>query len=143
LGWLKSLVYDQYKIQVTWPSNYNVSKKIIQPHRNFSRPSTKYMFFIADVVVHLRLGLAISKIYTKDKKKTRVVEDYFFLFWGWSKLRDAKRKIKRKTENIYKRNTRLNLDYLFPGNGTRKRGLSTVNSCIKGLCTCKWTSPPS
>jgi hypothetical protein len=38
------------------------------------------MFFIADVVVHLRLGLAISKIYTKDKKKTRVVEDYFFLF---------------------------------------------------------------
>jgi hypothetical protein len=27
--------------------------------------------------------------------------------------------------------TRLNLDYLFPSNGTRKRGLLTVNSCIK------------
>jgi hypothetical protein len=27
--------------------------------------------------------------------------------------------------------TRLNLDYLFPGNGARKRGFLTVNSCIK------------
>jgi hypothetical protein len=27
--------------------------------------------------------------------------------------------------------TRLNLDYLFPGNGARKRGMLTVNSCIK------------
>jgi hypothetical protein len=27
--------------------------------------------------------------------------------------------------------TRLNLDYLFPDNDARKRGLSTVNSCIK------------
>jgi hypothetical protein len=27
--------------------------------------------------------------------------------------------------------TRLNLDYLFPGNGARKRGLLTVDYCIK------------
>jgi hypothetical protein len=40
-------------------------------------------------------------------------------------------KNQEKTENIHKHNTRLNLDYLFPGNGARKRGLLTVNSCIK------------
>jgi hypothetical protein len=28
-------------------------------------------FFVGDVVVHLRLGLAINKMYTKAKKKTR------------------------------------------------------------------------
>jgi hypothetical protein len=39
--------------------------------QNFSRPSTKYMFFVGDVAVHLWLGLAINKIYTKAKK-TRV-----------------------------------------------------------------------
>jgi hypothetical protein len=27
--------------------------------------------------------------------------------------------------------TRLNLDYLFPGNGARKRGVLTVDCCIK------------
>jgi hypothetical protein len=27
--------------------------------QNFSRPSTKYMFFAGDVAVHLRLGLVI------------------------------------------------------------------------------------
>jgi hypothetical protein len=27
--------------------------------------------------------------------------------------------------------TRLNLDYLFPGNGARKRGLLTINMRIK------------
>jgi hypothetical protein len=26
--------------------------------QNFSKPSTKYMFFVRDVAVHLRLGLA-------------------------------------------------------------------------------------
>jgi hypothetical protein len=30
-----------------------------------------------------------------------------------------------------KGNKRSNLDHLFLGNGTRKRGLLTVNSCIK------------
>jgi hypothetical protein len=47
------------------------------------------------------------------------------------KIKRYKRKIKRKTENIHKHNTRLNLDYLFPGNDTRKSRLLTVNSCIK------------
>jgi hypothetical protein len=39
------------------------------------------------------------------------------------------KKIKRKTEKIS--DTRSDLDFLFPGNGARKRGLLTVNSCIK------------
>jgi hypothetical protein len=30
-----------------------------------------------------------------------------------------------------KGNKRSNLDHLFPGNGARKRGLLTVNNCIK------------
>jgi hypothetical protein len=34
---------------------------------NFSRPSTKYMFF-GDVAIHIRLGLAINKI-KKTKRK--------------------------------------------------------------------------
>jgi hypothetical protein len=36
--------------------------------QNFCRPSTKYMFFVGDVAVHLRLGLAKRK---KDQKKTK------------------------------------------------------------------------
>jgi hypothetical protein len=48
-------------------------------------------------------------------------------------IKKSKRKIKRKTENIYKGNTRLNLGYLFPGNGARKRGLLMVYMCIE-LC---------
>jgi hypothetical protein len=42
----------------------------------------------------------------------------------------CKRKIKRNTENIHKHNTRLNLDYLFPGNDARKGGLLMVYMCI-------------
>jgi hypothetical protein len=40
-----------------------------------------------------------------------------------------KRKTKRK--NYTKSNKRLNLDHLFPDNGTRKRGLLTVYIRIK------------
>jgi hypothetical protein len=47
------------------------------------------------------------------------------------KIKRSKRKIKIKTENNNKRNTRLNLDYLFPGNGARKRGLLTVYIRVK------------
>jgi hypothetical protein len=36
------------------------------------------------------------------------------------KIKRCKRKIKRKTENIHKRNTRLNLDYLFPATAPEK-----------------------
>jgi hypothetical protein len=52
------------------------------------------------------------------------------------------KKIKRKTENIHKKgNNRSDLDYLFPGNGARKRGLLTVY--IRIIWICKWTNPPS
>jgi hypothetical protein len=88
--------------------------------QNVSKTSTKYMFFVGDVAVHLRLGLA--NINKKETKRKLWYID-FFLFWGWSKFKICKRKIKRKTENIHKRNTTLNLDYLFPGNGARKKGL--------------------
>jgi hypothetical protein len=47
------------------------------------------------------------------------------------KIKRCKIKIKRKTENNHKRNTRLNLDYLFPGNAARKRGLFMVYICVK------------
>jgi hypothetical protein len=36
-----------------------------------------------------------------------------------------------KTENYTKSNKRSNLDHLFLGNGTRKRGLLTVYNRIK------------
>jgi hypothetical protein len=32
------------------------------------------MFFVGDVVVHLRLGLATNKIYTKTKRKLGLSE---------------------------------------------------------------------
>jgi hypothetical protein len=40
-------------------------------------------------------------------------------------------KNQKKTENYTKRNKRSNLDHLFPGNGSRKRGLLTVYNRIK------------
>jgi hypothetical protein len=61
--------------------------------QNFTRPSTKYMFSVGDVVVHLRLGLA--KKGTKRKLGfSKTLYWFFVLFWGWSKLRDAKEKLK-------------------------------------------------
>jgi hypothetical protein len=48
------------------------------------------------------------------------------------KVRRCKRKSKEKLKNIHKKgNTRSILDYLFPGNGARKRGLLTVYIRIK------------
>jgi hypothetical protein len=38
--------------------------------QNFSRPSTKYMFFVGDIAVHLQLGSAINKI-KKTKRKLK------------------------------------------------------------------------
>jgi hypothetical protein len=46
-------------------------------------------------------------------------------------LVNAKKKNKKKTENYKKAIKKSNLDHLFPDNGARKRGLLTVNSCIK------------
>jgi hypothetical protein len=40
-------------------------------------------------------------------------------------------KNQKKIENYTKSNKRSNLDHLFPGNGTRKRGLLTAKSCIE------------
>jgi hypothetical protein len=47
------------------------------------------------------------------------------------KIKRCKRKTKRKIENIQKRNTRLNLDYLLPSSGARKRGMLAVDYRIK------------
>jgi hypothetical protein len=41
-----------------------------------------------------------------------------------------KQKLKENGKS-QKSNKRSNLDHLFPGNGARKRGLLTVNICIK------------
>jgi hypothetical protein len=78
------------------------------------------------------IWLAINKLYTKSKIKLGFSKtlDYFFVL-RMIKIKRCKRKIERKTENIHKCNTRLNLDYFFPGNGTRKRGLLIVKLCIK------------
>jgi hypothetical protein len=46
-------------------------------------------------------------------------------------LLDAKRKTKRKLKITKRQYKKSNLDPLFPGNGARKRGLLTVNSCIE------------
>jgi hypothetical protein len=37
----------------------------------------------------------------------------------------------KENRKLQKSNKRSNLDHLLPGNGARKRGLLTVNSCIK------------
>jgi hypothetical protein len=37
----------------------------------------------------------------------------------------------KENRKSQKGNKRSSLDHLFPGNGTRKRGLLMVNSCIK------------
>jgi hypothetical protein len=37
----------------------------------------------------------------------------------------------KENRKLHKSNKRSNLDHLFPGNGSRKMGLLTVNSCIK------------
>jgi hypothetical protein len=48
------------------------------------------------------------------------------------KVKRCKRKSKEKLKNIHKKSdTRSDLDCLFPGNGTRKRGLLTVYIRIK------------
>jgi hypothetical protein len=141
--------YQSWKWSFSWRfRRYSASafRSCVARHlclQNFSRPSTKYMFFVGDVAVHLRLRLAI-KIYTKAKRKLGFSKtlDWFFLFWGWSKLRDAKEKSKGKLK-YSQTQTRLNLDYLFPSNDARKRGLLTVNSCIKVRLDLQAASPPS
>jgi hypothetical protein len=79
-------------------------------------------FFVGDVAVHLQLGLAINKIYTKTKRKLGLSKtlDSFFFVLRMIKIKRCKRNIKRKTENIHKRNTRLNFDYLFPAAAPEK-----------------------
>jgi hypothetical protein len=52
-------------------------------------------------------------------------------FEDYQGLVDAKRKTKGKLKITRKGNKKSNLDHLFPGNGARKRGLLTVNSCIE------------
>jgi hypothetical protein len=41
------------------------------------------------------------------------------------------KKNQEKNWKYSQKQTTLNLDYLLPGNDTRKKGLLTVNSCIK------------
>jgi hypothetical protein len=118
-----------------WRCSASAFRSCVARHlclQNFSRPYTKYMFFYWRCSRPSPVRVS-NKIYTKAKRKLGFSKtlDWFFLCCGWSKSRDTKRKIKRKTENIHKRNTRLNLDYLFPGNSTRKWGLLIVKICIK------------
>jgi hypothetical protein len=85
--------------------------------KNFLHHPQNICFFIGDVATHLRIGLSnINK--TRIKRKQ-----------GLANLRDAKKS--REKLKIFTNTTRLNLDYLFPGNSARKRGLLTVNTCIK------------
>jgi hypothetical protein len=41
------------------------------------------------------------------------------------------KKNQKKNRKYSQMQARLNLDYLFPGNGARKRGLLMVDYCIK------------
>jgi hypothetical protein len=41
------------------------------------------------------------------------------------------KKNQKKNWKYWQTQTRLNLDYLFPGNGAKKRGLLTVDYCMK------------
>jgi hypothetical protein len=96
----------------------------------------KIIGFVREVSVHLLLGLAINKIYTKTKNKNKskntwVRQTRLDWFWEWSKVSRCKKKNQKKTENYTKSNKRPNLDHLFPGNGARKRGLMMVYIHIK------------
>jgi hypothetical protein len=113
--------------------------------QNLSRPSIKYMFFVGDVAVHLRLGLAINKTYTKIKRTLGFSEtlDWFFLFCGWSKSKDAKRKIKRKTKNIHKRKLDWILITCSPATVPEKGACWRLIIVLKFVWTCKQTSHSS
>jgi hypothetical protein len=108
-------------------------------------PQSICFLFVGDVAVHLRLGLAINKIYTQTKRKLgfSTTLDWFFFFWGWSKLRDAKRKIKRKTENIHKGKLDWILITCSPATAPEKRACWWLIVVSKFVWTCKRTSPPS
>jgi hypothetical protein len=86
----------------------------------------------------------MQKLESKNKSiKIRVRQTRLDVFEDDQNLVDAK-KTKRKLKIRRKGNKKSNLDHLFPGNSARKRGLLTVNSCIKvRLMTCKRTSLPS
>jgi hypothetical protein len=73
--------------------------------QNFSRLSTKYMFFVGDVVVLLQLGLAIKKCIQNLKRKLGFSKtlDWFFFVLRMIKIKRCKIKIKTKTENNHKR----------------------------------------
>jgi hypothetical protein len=90
-------------------------------------------FFGGDVIIHLRLGLEINKTNTKTKRKlwSSKTLDWFFFVLRMIKFKRCKRKIKRKNWKYSQTQTKLNLDYLFPSNSARKRGLLMVDCCIK------------
>jgi hypothetical protein len=91
--------------------------------QSFSRPSTKYMFFVGDVAIHLQLGLEINKIYTKAKRKLGFSKtlDWFFCFED--DQNSEMQKIERNTENIHKRKLDWILITCSPATAPEKRGL--------------------
>jgi hypothetical protein len=87
--------------------------------QNFSRPSTKYMFFVGDVAVHLRLGLAIiNRKGTKRKLGFSKTLDFFCFEddQNW----EMQKKNQKKNWKYSQTQTRLNLDYLFPATAPEK-----------------------
>jgi hypothetical protein len=105
--------------------------------QNFSRPSTKYMFFWR-CAVHLQLGLA--KRGTKRKLGFRKTLDWFFCFV----LRMIKiKRCKRKTENIHKCKLDRILINCSLATTPRKGACWRYIFVSKFIWTCKRTSPPS
>jgi hypothetical protein len=134
-----------YRFQCSSASDF---RSCVARHRclqNFSRPSTKYMFFVGDVVFHLRLGLEnINKKRTKRKLGFSKTLDWLIFFvLRMIKIKRCKRKIKRKTENIHK----CKLDWILitssPATAPEKGACWWLIVLSKFVWTCKRTSPPS
>jgi hypothetical protein len=92
--------------------------------QNLSRPSIKYMFFVGDVAVHLRLGLAINKIYTKIKRTLGFSEtlDWFFCFADDQNQKMQKEKSREKLK-IFTNANYIESWLLVPRQQCQKKGL--------------------
>jgi hypothetical protein len=110
--------------------------------QKFSRPSTIYMFFCWRC--SRPSPVRVSKKGTKGKLGFSKTLDWFFCFvLRMIKIKRCKRKIKRKTENIHKRELDWILITCSPATGPEKGACWRCKCVSSFIWTLKRTSPPS
>jgi hypothetical protein len=97
--------------------------------QNFSRPSTKYMFLCSRCSRPSPVRVSKYKKRTKRKLGFGKTLDWFFLFWGWSKIKDANEKSKEKMKIF----TNAILDWILitcsPATAPEKGLVDGIYSC--------------